>query len=360
MEDIKIAIVGHGFMGHEHETMLMQIDGIQLIGISDRDPKQLEDVKDGLKRYGSNEELMNDAEVQVVLIAANNNQHHDLVVQAARAGKDIICEKPVAMSLEELDDMIRVTEECGVKFTVHHQRRLDQDFQSMKAVYDQKSLGDVYMIKNSLYGFNGNMHDWHVYNSEGGGMLFDWGVHLIDQVLFMMPEAKITSVYADVRNIINFEVDDYFKILLRFDNHIMAEIELGTYLLTDKMQDKWFERHWIMSGNKGTAYVDGFEPTGKIVRTTKLLTNVSGSRTMTAAGPTRSFGPPVPETLAIEEIPEVYTCHRDYFENYIKAYSGEEDFLVHILETRRVLALMEAVRESARTGKSVDFECSAL
>ena len=53
--------------------------------------------------------------MQVVLIAANNNQHHDLVIQAARAGKDIICEKPVAMSLEELDDMVRVTEECGVK-----------------------------------------------------------------------------------------------------------------------------------------------------------------------------------------------------------------------------------------------------
>ena len=58
-------------------------------------------------------------------IAANNNQHHDLVCQAARAGKDIICETPVAMSVEELDDMIKVVEECGVKFTVHHQRRLD-------------------------------------------------------------------------------------------------------------------------------------------------------------------------------------------------------------------------------------------
>lgn len=356
MEDIRIAVIGHGFMGHEHETMLSQMEGIRLVGFSDRDPKQLDDVREGLKRYESNEALLVDPEVDVVLIAANNNQHHDLVIQAAEAGKDIICEKPAAMSLEELDDMVRVTNECGVKFTVHHQRRLDQDFRIMKEIFDQKALGDVYMMKNSLYGFNGNMHDWHVYISEGGGMLYDWGVHLIDQILFMMPEAKITSIYADVRNVINFEVDDYFKILLRFDNHVMAEVELGTYLLADKPQDKWFERHWIMSGNKGTAYVDGFEPEGKIVRTTELLTNVRGSRTMTAAGPTRSFGPPAPGKIITEDVPKVNTCHRDYFENYKKAYYGEEDFLVKIPETRRVLAVMDAVRKSAETGKSVDFE----
>ena len=356
MEDIRIAVIGHGFMGHEHETMLSQMEGFRLVGFSDRDPKQLDDVREGLKRYESNEALLVDPEVDVVLIAANNNQHHDLVIQAAEAGKDIICEKPVAMSPEELDDMVRVTNECGVKFTVHHQRRLDQDFRIMKEIFDQKALGDVYMMKNSLYGFNGNMHDWHVYISEGGGMLYDWGVHLIDQILFMIPEAKITSIYADVRNVINFEVDDYFKILLRFDNHVMAEVELGTYLLADKPQDKWFERHWIMSGNKGTAYVDGFEPEGKIVRTTELLTNVRGSRTMTAAGPTRSFGPPAPGKIITEDVPKVNTCHRDYFENYKKAYYGEEDFLVKIPETRRVLAVMDAVRKSAETGKSVDFE----
>lgn len=356
MEEIRIGIIGHGFMGHEHEKMLTKMDGIKVTGFSDIDPKQLEDVQEGLKKYASNEELINDPEVQVVLIAANNNQHHDLVIQAAKAGKDIICEKPVAMNTEELDDMMKTVNECGVKFTVHHQRRLDQDFRTMKEIYDQKKLGDVYTVKNSLYGFNGNMHDWHVYISEGGGMLYDWGVHLLDQILFMMPEAKIKTVFADMRNVINTEVDDYFKILMKMDNGVMAEVELGTYFLTDKMHDKWFERHWIMGGNKGTAYVDGFEPEGKIVRTAHLLENVSGQRTMTAAGPTRSFGPPAEGTILTEEVPEVNTCHKDYFENYKKAYHGQEEFLVKIPETRRVLALMEAVRESARSGESVKFE----
>lgn len=356
MEDIRIGMIGHGFMGHEHEKMLTQMDGIKLIGISDIDPEQLLDVKEGIKRYASDEELIHDPDVQVVLIAANNNQHHDLVIQSAKAGKDIICEKPVAMDCAELDDMVKAVEECGVKFTVHHQRRLDPDFRTAKEVYDSGTLGDVYTIKNSLYGFNGNMHDWHVFISEGGGMLFDWGVHLLDQILWMQPGTKIQSVFADLRNVINEEVDDYFKILMKFDNGVMAEVELGTYYLTDKMHDKWFERHWFIGGNKGSAYIDGFFPEGKIVRTAGLLQNVGDKRTMTAAGPTRSFGPPPEGKILTEDLPKVTTCHEDYFKNYIKAYHGEEDFLVTIPQTRRVLQLMEAVRESARSGRSISFE----
>ncbi len=355
-QDVRIAIIGHGFMGHEHEKMLSDFPGIKLVGIADKDPEQLNDVIDGVKRYSSNEELFADPEVDVVIIAANNNQHRDLVIQAAKAKKDIICEKPVAMSLAELDDMEKAVKENGVKFTVHQQRRYDPDFNTAKAVYDSGTLGDVYAVKNLLYGFNGNMHDWHVLVSEGGGMLYDWGVHLLDQLCFMFPGAKLKSVFADIRNVINEEVDDYFNIMLRFDNGVTATLELGTYYLADKVEDKWFERHWFVAGNKGTAYVDGFFPEGKIVRTTSLLTNVGGQRTMTAAGPTRSFGPAPEGRIVTEELPKVNTEHRNYFENYIRAYHGQEDFLVKIPEVRRVLRLMDAVRESGRTGKSIDFE----
>lgn len=356
MKNINFAIVGYGFMGHEHASMLQTMPGIKLLGVSDIDKRQFSDSDETIRCYKDNDELFSDPDVDVVIISANNNQHLNLVLQAARAGKNIICEKPVALTVDELDQMINETSKYNVEFTVHHQRRLDPDFQMIKKVYDQGLLGQVYTLKNSLYGFNGNMHDWHIYPSEGGGMLYDWGVHLIDQVLWMMPDAKIKTVFADIKNVINQEVDDYFKILLTLDNGITAEIELGTYYLTDKIEEKWFERHWIMSGNTGTAYIDGFEPSGKIVRTTRFLTNVDGKRTMTAAGPTRSFGPPQPGVLITEELPTVDTNHRGYFENYIRAYWGQERYLVNIAETRRVLRLMEVARNSAKTGCSQKFE----
>ena len=92
MEDIRIAIVGHGFMGHEHEKMLSDFPGIKLIGISDIDPEQLEDVRPGLKRYASNDELIHDPDVDVVLVVCNNTSHHDVVIQAAEAGKQLLRE----------------------------------------------------------------------------------------------------------------------------------------------------------------------------------------------------------------------------------------------------------------------------
>ena len=57
---------------------------------------------------------------------------------------------------------------------------------------------------------------------------YDWGVHLLDQVCWMFPGAKLKSVFADIRNVMNKEVDDYFQIMLRFDNGVTATVELGT------------------------------------------------------------------------------------------------------------------------------------
>ena len=353
--DTRFGIVGFGFMGPIHLQMLSEMDGAQVTAVCDIDSEPLENVPESIKTYTNALAMFQDKNVDVVLIAANNDQHKHLVIEAARAGKHVLCEKPVALSVSDLDEMEAACKEAGVTFTVHQQRRFDIDFRTVKSVFDSKTLGDVYTIKSSLYGFNGNMHDWHIYPEQGGGMLYDWGVHLIDQMLWMIP-GKITSVFADLRNVINKDVDDYFKILLHFESGIMAEIELGTYYLSDK--EDWFERHWFVGGNKGTMYGDGFNGCkGAIVRTTELLTSVStGKRSMSAAGPTRSFGPPPEGRIVSEPVPPATTKHSDYFTNYLRALRGEEEMLVTIPHVRRVLKLMDAVRESAKNGCSINFE----
>lgn len=102
--------------------------------------------------------------------------------------------------------------------------------------------------------------------------------------------------------------------------------------------------------------MDGFDASGKIVRTAHLLENVPGKITMTAAGPTRSFGPPEPGLLSEEPLPEVKVSHRHYFEHFLKAFHGEEEVVVKPDQVRRVLCVMDAVRESAKTGKAIAFE----
>ncbi len=342
---MKLGIVGFGFMGHCDADLMKTFDEIDLVAVADTNPEQLKDAPEGVETYGSIDEMLEKADINVVMISVPNPFHLEMVEKAANAGKHIICEKPAAMSVAQFDRMVEVTKQNKVLLTVHQQRRWDTDYRIMKEVYDKKMVGDIYVIKSQLYGFNGNMHDWHIYPEMGGGMLYDWGVHLIDQILDMV-NSEITSIYADLRNVINEKVDDYFNILIKFKNGIVAEIELGTYYLTPK-------RSWFIGGNKGSAMIDGFNGEGKIVRTAHLLGNVPGKITMSAAGPTRSFGPAAPGLLLEEPLPEADVKQRDYFVHFLKAFNGEEEIIVRPDQVRRVLCVMDAVRESARTGEAI-------
>lgn len=354
----KYAVIGYGFIGRRHVTTLKSFREADCVAVCDCNQKRLEEVKQnypGMPTYLNAEDMFANEILDGVIISANNNQHKDLVIKAARAGVDIIVEKPAAMSVAEFDEMVEEVERAGVKFTVHQQRRFDKDFCVVKECYEKGLLGDVYIIKSSLYGYNGNMHDWHRFKSEGGGMLYDWGVHLIDQILYMI-DSRLATVFADVRNVINKEVDDYFNIILRFENGVTAEIELGTYFLSD--QKDWFERHWYVGGNKGSMYANKFNPEGKIVRTTHLLENVNEEQDKSnkSYGPTRSFGIPEDGLITTEELPTTNADQREFFVNYFNALDGKEEFLVKIPEVRRVLRVMEACRKSAETMKSVEFE----
>lgn len=350
---IKVGILGYGFMGKTHHKMLLDefSDKYEVVAICENDPRQLDVIHDeSVTVYEKIEDLLKDERVETVINALPNNIHKESVILSAEYKKDILCEKPVALNLQDLDEMLLAVEENDVKFTVHQQRRYDIDYRSAKEVLDSNELGDVFTIQSKLYGFNGNMHDWHVYPEMGGGMLYDWGVHLIDQILWMVDEPVI-SVYADLRNVINEQVDDYFKILLKFADGKFAEIELGTYFLSDKKD--WFERHWFIGGNKGSYYTDGFYPKGKTVKTARLLENVPDKITMTAAGPTRSFGPPADDLLITEDVEVATTNHQMFFDNYYDAIIHHEEFLVKKEEVYKVLEVMKAVQESAAENKVV-------
>ncbi|MCD7739299.1 MAG: Gfo/Idh/MocA family oxidoreductase [Lachnospiraceae bacterium] len=353
---VKFGIVGFGFVGHIHEKGLVDEfqEEVKITAICDIVPERMDDALSAdARKYTRADELFADPEVDVAVICVPNHLHLEMVEKAARAGKSILCEKPAAMNLQEFEKMMQIVKSCGVSFTVHHQRRFDKDFRTIKAAYDAQEVGRPYMLQSKLYGFNGNMHDWHVYNQYGGGMLLDWGVHLIDQFLWMI-DSPVKTVYAIMKNVINFEVDDYFKIILGFENGMFGEIELGTYFLKD--QDNWFTHHWILAGDKGTAYCDGFAPSnGTVATTTRLLTSVEGKLTMTASGPTRSFGGPEPGLIVTKHLPMATTSYGDYYRNYLAAYHGKEEFLVTEEEMRRLLTVVEAVRKSAAENRTVEL-----
>ena len=346
---IQLGIIGYGGMGKWHAQNAPRA-GVEIAAVCDIDPeKQAQAREQGYTTYASAEELLADERVNTVILTVPNYLHREMCLKAAAAGKNVITEKPAAMSVAELDEMEAACKKAGVFFTSHQNRRWDRDMLIVKKAYDEHLLGNIFTIESKLHSGNGYMHEWHLYKKYGGGMMYDWGVHLIDQILFMMPDAKIKSLYADMKNVLHEEVDDYFKILMKLDNGVTAHIELSTYILKDQPR-------WLAAGDRGTLVVNTFAGDGAIYRTGKMLEKLPPQITETEAGPTRQFAPVPPGGIIEEPLPEVKTDWVEFYRNVDDVLNGRAESKIKIPEVRRVLSVMEAARESAASGKAVLFE----
>lgn len=346
---IKLGVIGFGGMGKWHADNAPRA-GVEIAAVCDIDPaKEAEAQERGLTFYATADELLADPEVNTVILTVPNYLHKEMAIKAARAGKNVITEKPAALNVAELDEMEAACKQAGVLFTAHQNRRWDRDMLIVKKAYDEGLLGKIFTIESKLHSGNGYMHEWHLYKKYGGGMIYDWGVHLIDQILFMMPNAKVKSIYADIKNVLHDEVDDYFKIILKLDNGVTAHIELSTYILE-------YQPRWLAAGDKGTMIINSFACDGNIYRTGELLEKLPPQITETVAGPTRQFAPVPPGGIVTEPLPEVETDWVDFYRNVSDVLDGKAEQKVKISEVRRVLSVMEAAWESSNTGKAVLFE----
>ena len=190
-----LAIIGYGGMGGWHHASLKsKVPEINVVGAYDIRPEIKEKIEaNGLYAYGSAEELLADPKIDIVTIAVPNNFHKDYAIAALRAGKNVVCEKPVTMNSAELCEIIAVSKETGKLFTVHQNRRWDRDYRIIKKVLESGMIGKPYFIESRVQGSRGAMFGWRGYKENGGGMLLDWGVHLLDQLLFLVP-SKVVSV----------------------------------------------------------------------------------------------------------------------------------------------------------------------
>lgn len=346
---IKLGIIGFGGMGKWHSQNAPKAD-VEIAAVCDILPERQEEGREmGFVSYPDADLLLADELVNTVILTVPNHLHKEMCLKAAKAGKNVITEKPAALTAGELDEMEVACKAAGVFFTAHQNRRWDKDMLIVKKTIDEGLLGNVFTIESRLHSPHGYMHEWHLYKKYGGGMMYDWGVHLIDQILFMMPGAKITSLYADIKSVLHEEVDDYFKLLMKFDNGVTAHIELSTYILDEQPR-------WLAAGDKGTLVVRDFGRSGNIYRTGKMLEKLPPQIIETEAGPTRQFAPVPPGGLIAEPFPEIKTDWADFYRNVSAVLDGTEKPAIQIQEVRRVLSVMEAAWKSSETGRAIAFE----
>ena len=119
--------------------------------------------------------------------------------------------------------MIDCAKRTGSVFTVHQNRRHDPDYLHVREAIETGLLGDVFQIESRVTGARGIPEGWRLYAVAGGGMMLDWGVHLIDQMTNMFPGHKVTSIYCNMYHVVYKECDDGFKLTMKFDNGAVCQ-----------------------------------------------------------------------------------------------------------------------------------------
>ena len=286
---MKWALIGYGGMGRWHVEKLRTLPEFEIAGIYDILPERREAaVKDGLTAYDSLESLLADASVELVTIATPNDLHRPIAIQAMAAGKHVISEKPVTLSSRDLQAMIDASRKYGRIFSVHQNRRWDEDFLIIKQIYEQNSLGRVFNIESRVHGSRGVPGDWRNTWLQGGGMILDWGVHMLDQLLMLVDE-PVVSTFCTVSHVTNDEVDDGFKAIITFGNGLTAQVEVGTSNFINLPR-------WYMQGENGTAVIHDWALNGEIVKVSDWEKR-DAVPVVTAAGLTKTMAPRTEETI---------------------------------------------------------------
>lgn len=349
MEKKNCVIVGYGGMGGWHARHFEKSDCVNLLGIYDIKESRRELAKSqGIYSYASLDEVLADERVDFITIATPNDFHKEIAIKALAAGKHVVSEKPVTLCSEDLEEMIAAANKYGKIFTTHQNRRWDPDYVMMKEAYHSGKLGKVFTVESRVQGSRGIPGDWRGRKAQGGGMILDWGVHLIDQILGIIDDKKLVSVYCRCDHITNNEVDDGFRLDMYFEDGVTARVEVGT-------------NHFIsigrlyMIGTAGAAVIkDWKDDLHEIICTEWKEENVIPVDT--AAGLTKTMAPRDAKTTEERVIPRIKTDVHEFYRNLCRAIDGTEEQLITHDQLRRSMKVMEAAFESDKLGCPVAFE----
>ena len=345
----KLGMVGFGGMAGQHFRELEDYGRVEVKGVFDVNPERMATARESrLFCYSSFSEMLLDDEISIVLVAATNEVHKELAVQALRAGKNVICEKPVTISSGELLEIMAVAKETGMVFTVDQNRRTNKDFVLMRRNAESGIIGKPYVIESRVEGSRGMPIGWRTIKELGGGMMLDWGVHLIDQIMYMVPE-KVTNVFCKMLSIQYPEVDDNFRLTITFESGLMAHVEVSTnnYITHPR---------WYVLGEIGTLQIDDWNCDGKIVRCIDTENVWSDEIVYTKAGPTKTMAPRnknSTEEIVISEPMDVVDNLTVVYDQLVDAIEGKNPLTITAEQALRVMLVMEAAFKSSESGDTV-------
>ena len=303
-----------------------------------------------VRGHADGEALLADDAVDLVVIATPPNSHADLALACLRAGKHVAVEKPLCITTDEADLLLRTAAEGDRMLTVHQNRRWDADFRALRRAVDGGLLGEVFNVETFVGGFEHPCRAWHSERSVSGGAIYDWGSHHLDWILLLLggEPATVTTtrhkrVWHDITN------DDQVRVRLAWADGREAE-----FLQSD-----------IAGVRRPKLYVQGTEGTVAghyrpvVIETVEHVNGYQRHESHHAEAPVEltlaryEQGYGLTETTLPPLPAEPWPFHRNVADHLLLGEALEVD----PVDVRRVIGVLEAAQRSGdEGGRTVELE----
>jgi len=257
MERTKVAILGAGFIANVHmESYARFVPEAEVVAVFSHNGDKARAFANahGIPAWYDNlDKLLAESGAQVIDIGLPNYLHHEACMKAAAANKHIIIEKPLALTLEQADEMIDACKKRGLLLCYAEELCFAPKYERVRALVEHGAVGKVYMLKQAEK--HSGPHSAWFYKKEtaGGGVMMDMGCHGLAWFRWMNKNNPVKSVYADMKTVMhNTDCDDNIVTIVEFENGVTAVAE-SSWARHGGMDD-----HVEIYGDKGVSYADLF------------------------------------------------------------------------------------------------------
>jgi UDP-N-acetyl-2-amino-2-deoxyglucuronate dehydrogenase len=343
--DIGFAIVGCGVIAPFHARAIADLEGARLVAVTDEVEQAAakRGAEFGVDHTTDLNAVLERPDVDVVTICVPSGLHAEVGIRAARAGKHVVVEKPIDITLDAADRLIEACRSAGVKLTVISQHRYDPDVQRVRKLIDGGRLGRLILGDAIVKWYRTQQYydsgDWRgTWRLDGGGCLMNQGVHYVDLLQWMM--GPVESVFARTATAAHqIEVEDIAIAVLRFASGALGVLQASTAVypgLPERLE---------ITGTGGTAIVEAGKLTIRELKDEKGETAAYGTKLQDGNKPE--------ETGSADPAAISHAGHRAQLADLLDAIEHDREPLLSGEEARKPLEIILAVYESARAGHEI-------
>lgn len=340
MKDVRFGVIGCGMIAQYHAAAIAAVPGAKLAGCYDPFAPSAEAfaAKHGIPVFPTLEALLASPEIDAACICTPSGLHTAQAVAAMRAGKHLVCEKPMSLTLADADALIAAARETGQKTCIISQYRFTPAVQQVRRAMESGALGKIvsgslqmkYYRSQDYYAQAGWRGTWAM---DGGGALMNQGIHGVDVFRYLMGSVRRLTGYARTQTR-PIEVEDSAVAILEFANGAVGTLEASTTCYPG------YPRRIEICGDQGSVVLEE----DAILRWDCPLPSE-----LPVGEPARNVASADPKAIQVDG-------HVRQFANLVGAIQNGDALIADAATGRPPLEIILAVYQSSQTGKTVEFE----